>query len=124
MSVGNSSQASQLLVRDPICARALGCDDSIGDLVARALSHGDRRHGRALVDDLVGFETLLDVLGEFLGNLGVACYVEDEEIFGCLFSNDTTADSVSIFSPSNIEEQYRTLELSHHSALEDHPRPL
>lgn len=42
------------------------------------------------------------MLGEFLGDLGVACYVEDEEIFGCLFANDTTEDPVSIFQLLSI----------------------
>lgn len=88
VAIGDFLDAGKLLFGDIFAsALTLFWDDAVGSLVARSLPACDCWYDRASGDDFVGFEAL--DLGDSLGVGGVAGGVDDEEVVGCLFGDDT-----------------------------------
>jgi|UniRef100_A0A8H7TMQ3 hypothetical protein len=92
LTIGHLLESSEFLVRDPIGALALDGQDAVGGLGAGAFAHRHSRDGGSLSKDFVRLQSLLDMLGEFLGDRRIASQVEGEEFRGFLLPDDTTAD--------------------------------
>lgn len=101
VAIGDLLDASELLFCDIFaCTLTLFWDNAVGCLVAGPLPACDCWYDGACGDDFVGFEAL--DLGDSLGVGGVAGGVDDEEVVGCLFGDDTTIIK-SICGPRNVE---------------------
>lgn len=91
MAVGDTLDARELLVRD-VGAGALALDgeDAVGGFVTGPLLAGDGGNDGAGGNDLVGFEVL--GFGDLFGGDRIAFGVDNEEVCGVFFCDDTTGE--------------------------------